>query len=304
MDYDNGYGMLELDYNHGIRSTSYLRMHADPHYTIPQVTRFYQQLERSKFEIGYHYEVVDFALKGSVINWDAAEKLFGEELGFLRQYFDIRSVCPHGGFANLPSRNYEFEEDASRLGKFGVFSARNIPFSRAVKFHYLSDTHSDYASMGLGYFRAGLEKASAGDVVEVLVHPQPGRWNYKSYPNGLLPSLPPRIFQVPVNSVTLSTSSTSSISSAIGIIPPQTTEWKSSSTSATAQVSTLQDSVLDSAWQFLAAPMTLGALGVLAFYKIHQRKLELRHSARFCINCNRELAPNSSFCDRCGKPTS
>ena len=203
MDYDNGYGMLELDYNHGIRSTSYLRLHAVGSYMIEEVTKFYQLLEKYGFEVGYHYEVVDLTLKGSEIDWNAAEKLFGEELGFLRQFFNVKSVCPHGGFANQPSRNYEFEQDESRLIEFGVFSAYKIPFSRETNFHYSSDTSADFASTGLDYFRKELGQAKAGDVVEVLVHPQPGRWNYKLYPNGLLPSLTPRTFQMPTTFTTL-----------------------------------------------------------------------------------------------------
>ncbi len=123
MDYDNGYGMLELDYNHGFRSTSYLRLHAESYYTIEEIARFYQLLEKYGFEVGYHYEVIDQTMNGSEIDWNAAEKLFQEELGYLRQFFNVRSVCPHGGFANQPSLNYEFEEDESRLAKFGVFSA-------------------------------------------------------------------------------------------------------------------------------------------------------------------------------------
>jgi len=302
MDYDNGYGMLELDYSHGFRSTSYLRLHADAYYTIEQVAKFYQLLEKYGFEVGYHYEVIDLTKKGSVIDWNAAEKLFQEELSFLRQFFNVRSVCPHGGFANLPSRNFEFEQDESRLAKFGVFSAYKIPFSREVNFHYLSDTHDDFASTGLDYFRVGFGEARAGDVVEVLVHPQPGRWNYRSYRNDLPPALTPKIFQLPTTSVTLTTSSTSSASVTTSILTSRSTSSATSLTSQASQVSTLRDSVLDSAWQYLAAPITLCTVGALAFYKIHQRKLERQRSRKFCTSCKRELLPNTTFCDGCGKP--
>ncbi len=300
MDYDNGYGMLELDYNYGFRSTSYLRLHAETYYIIEQVAKFYQLLEKYGFEVGYHYEVIDQTMRRSVIDWNAAEKLFGEELSFLRQFFNVRSVCPHGGFANMPSRNFEFEEDKSRLAKFGVFSARKIPFSREVNFNYLSDTHDDFASTGLEFFREGFGQARAGDVVEVLVHPQPGRWNYKGYRNDLLPTLSPKVFQLPATSVTLTTSSTSSASVTTSILTSRST---SSATSLTSQASTLRDSVLDSAWQYLAAPITLCTVGAVAFYKIHQRKLERERSRKFCTSCNRELLSNSTFCDGCGKPT-
>lgn len=276
MDYDNGYGMLELDYNHGFRSTSYLRLHAEIYYVIQQVTKFYELLEKHGFEVGYHYEVIEQTLKGSQIDWDAAERLFGEELGFLRQFFNVRSVCPHGGFANQPSRNYEFEQDDSRLIEFGVFSAYKIPFSREINFHYASDTSQDFASTGLDYFRKELGQAKVGDVVEVLVHPQPGRWNYRNYANDLSPMLAPKVFELPQTSMTF-------------------VKYSKSSTS-------VMTSILDSTWRYLAAPMALFTMGAVAFYKIYQRKLERQRFGKFCTSCNRELLSNSTFCDECGKP--
>lgn len=304
MDYDNGYGMLELDYNHGFRSTSYLRMHADVFYKIEEVTKFYQLIEKYGFEVGYHYEVVDLTMKGSEIDWNAAEKLFPEELNFMRQSFNVRSVTPHGGFAGQSSKNFEFEKDQSRLSKYRVFSAYHIPFSKPVNFSYLTDTSYQFVSDGLNYFREGLGKAKPGDVIEILVHPEIGRWNYKYYQNGILPVLTPRTFQIPTTSMTFTASSTQSGSVTTSLVTSMSTSTLTSqSSSLTSQISVSPNSVLRITWPYLVPSIALCTLGGLAFYKIHQRRLERRSSGKFCMNCGREFPSNQRFCDRCGKPT-
>jgi hypothetical protein len=253
MCYDNGYGMLELDYNHGFRSTSYLRLHADIYYKIGEVTKFFQTLEKYGFEVGYHYEVIDFTMKGSEVDFSAAEKLFADELSLLRQSFNIRSVTPHGGFSDAPSENFEFEADGSRLQKHDVFSAYNVPFSRPVNFYYLTDTSTEFVTTGLDYFKEGLAKAKAGEVVETLLHPLIGRWNYKYYPNDVYPVLTPRTFQIPTASVVSTATSTGN--PAIPTSVPTLTSTSSSTTelaSLPSQIGAPSDSLLHIALEYLA----------------------------------------------------
>jgi hypothetical protein len=304
MDNDNGYGMLELDYNHGFRSTSYLRLHAEMFYTIEEVTKFYQLLEKSWFEVGYHYEVVDLTMKRSEIDWVAAEALFEQELNLLRMSFNARSVTPHGGTADRPSRNSEFEADPSRLAKYGVFSALKIPFSKPIDFLYLSDTSHHFVTDGLDYFKDGLGRVKPGGVVEILVHPLVGRWNYREYPNEILPQLAARIFQIPTASVTLSSSSTSSTTVTPSVLTSASTlSSTSTSASLSSKAKASSSSALSIAWLYLIPPVALCTVGALAFYRIHERKQTRQRSSTLCTNCGHELLiTNQAVCDKCGKP--
>jgi len=169
-DFDVGYGMAELDQKYSVRSTFYVRLHAKE-YNLSKVIPFYKDLESKGFEIGYHYEVVDLAMVGSTPNNEIARKLFKHELEYLREFFNIRSVAAHGG-----AHNHKFRE-WNDLRDYGVISAYEIPF-RKENITYLSDGCDQFKAERLNYFRAALNKLRSGDVVQILIHPHPPRWNY------------------------------------------------------------------------------------------------------------------------------
>ena len=223
-DFDNGIGMVLLDLDHSIRSTTYLRVYADQ-YKIGEVRNFYQTLERLGFEVGLHQEDVDriFArdrvenvvsrirsdssIPGSdkeilieivrgashdltdeikdelakVLVTDDVVKLFKSDLELLRKYFDVRTVCEHGGTWNylleIGSRWSALSEECK------VFSAYQIPFAKKMNFHYLSDVDSGFSDRKLGFFKEELGKLNPGDIAEVLIHPYNPRWRYYIYPS-------------------------------------------------------------------------------------------------------------------------
>jgi len=171
-DFDVGYGMASLDQKHGVRSTFYVRLHAEE-YNLSKVMPFYKDLESKGFEIGYHYEVVDLAMVGSSPNNEIARKLFRYELEYLRNFFNIRSVAAHGGVHNHKFREW------NDLREYGVISAYKIPFHKG-NITYLSDGGDQFKAERLDYFKAALEKLKSGDVVQILIHPHPPRWNYET----------------------------------------------------------------------------------------------------------------------------
>ena len=113
-----------------------------------------------------------------------------------------------------------------------------------------------------------------------------------------MPVLTPRTFQIPTTSTTLTASSTQNVSVTTSIVTSMST-----SSSMNSQASESPFSVLRITWPYLVPSIALCTLGGLAFYKIHQRRLERRSSGKFCMNCGREVLSNQRFCDRCGKPT-
>jgi hypothetical protein len=183
-DNDNGYGIAKLDYDAGIRSTFYLRLHAGE-YQLEDVVRFYQRLESVAYEIGYHYEVMD--LCDTVTYNSCVRNLFTLELAKLRKYFNIRSVAPHGG-----SWNYLLDRSPvwpTLSQRYNLISAYQIPFRRKVNYSYLSDCSRAFSERKLEYFRTELEKLEPGDAVQILVHPHPPRWEYQIYANDQPPPL-------------------------------------------------------------------------------------------------------------------
>lgn len=88
-----GFRMTELDKEHGVRSTTYLRISLQ--YNIMDVIPFYQDFEANGFEVGYHYEDMDNC-ETQVVT-PCVISSFKNNLAFLRQYVHIHSVSPHGG---------------------------------------------------------------------------------------------------------------------------------------------------------------------------------------------------------------
>jgi predicted SprT family Zn-dependent metalloprotease len=193
-DNDNGYGIAKLDYDAGIRSTFYLRLHAGE-YQLEDVAKFYQSLESAGYEIGYHYEVMD--LCDTVTYNGCVRNLFTLELAKMRKYFNIRSVAPHGGDWNYLLDRSPVWPTLSR--RYNVISAYQIPFRQNANHSYLSDCGQAFSQRKLEYFRSELEKLKPGDVAQVLVHPHPPRWEYQVYQNHEPPSL--QTLEMPETSV-------------------------------------------------------------------------------------------------------
>ncbi len=186
-DEDNGFGMTALDFYYNIRSTCYLRtsLESQNYYSIESVIDFYKLLEEEYgFEMGYHYEDVDYCghphdPNGNVVISDCVIGSFRKNLARLRKYLNIRTVTPHGG-----QWNYLLEQSPLGIRLFEeckVFSAYQIPSSRQV-FH-LGDTDNvaGFKEKGVRYFKEELEKHKPGDIVEILIHPHPRRWQYQTY---------------------------------------------------------------------------------------------------------------------------
>lgn len=155
LDFDNGCRMAELEVEYGIRSTYYLRLHSNE-YDIRDLIPFYQRLEREGYEIGYRYEVVDLFLFSN----ETAGKVFEMELGYLRSYFNVRSVASHGGRYNYQFRSW------TNLDRYDVISAYEIPLTI-----HLADCSRQFAEKKLEYLVEELENLQPGDVAEVLIHP-------------------------------------------------------------------------------------------------------------------------------------
>jgi hypothetical protein len=174
-----GYAMASLEERYGIRSTYYLRLHSDFNayydtvpkngnigvtgYDIRTVIPFYQSLEAKGYEIGYHYEMLDLFLFSN----ETARRVFESELNYLRQYFTICSAAPHGG-----TYNYQFEEWGN-ISQYHLIS----PYKIGVKVISDSDAALQLGSQWstpdgiVQHFAAYLNNLKAGDVVELLIHP-------------------------------------------------------------------------------------------------------------------------------------
>jgi hypothetical protein len=193
-DNDNGYGIAKMDYDAGIRSTFYLRLHAGE-YKLEDVVEFYQRLESVGYEIGYHYEVMDVC--DTVTYNSCVRNLFTLELAKLRKYFNIRSVAPHGGTWNYLLDRSPVWPTLSR--RYNVISAYQIPFHQNANHSYLADCGPAFSQRKLEYFRTELGKLEPGDVVQILIHPHPPRWEYQIYANHQPPPL--QVVETPETSV-------------------------------------------------------------------------------------------------------
>ncbi len=80
--------MAKIEKDLGVKSTYYTRV-------IPKVfnLKTLNYIKLQGHEIGYHYEVLNLA-KGSR---NLALSLFKKQLSFLRQFFNIQTICQHGG---------------------------------------------------------------------------------------------------------------------------------------------------------------------------------------------------------------
>jgi hypothetical protein len=186
VDYANGFDMAKMDYDMGFRSTSYLRVFSDqipsgpPEYGIDDVTSTWQWfVKHGRMEVGYHYDVMDETTVGLTrpTDMDEARSLFGQNLGYLRKYFDVRTVSAHGGTYNYLYESGEYTR-AKNLEPFGVVSASYLPFTAfpPQKYYYLSDLEGQ-----VDYLRNSLLQKEPGDVVQVLIHPFAQRWSVSEY---------------------------------------------------------------------------------------------------------------------------
>jgi hypothetical protein len=141
-------------------------------------------------EIGYHYEV----LSKTNGNFDEAAKLFQKELGFFREFVDVKTVCMHGS----PLSKWDSKELWHKFDyrKFGIVGEPyfDIDFDKVL---YLTDTGRrwngakysirDKVNSGLNTNIAKtdeiirkLEEGSLPNVVMVNMHPN--RWNENMFP--------------------------------------------------------------------------------------------------------------------------
>jgi len=181
VDYSDGLDMAKMDYDMGFRSTNYLRVYSDlipaapPEYRIEEVAPTWQWFaEHGRMEIGYHYDVMDETTQDFTkpTNLDQARELFGQNVSFLRNYFDIRTVSAHGGTYNYLYERGEYEREIN-LEPYGVVSAAYLPYSQFPPAHYFAVSDVDGQ---LDYLRAKLLERGPGDVVQVLIHPYSRRW--------------------------------------------------------------------------------------------------------------------------------
>jgi len=181
VDYADGLDMVQMDYRMGFRSTNYLRVYSDlipsapPEYLIQDVATMWQWfVEHGSMEIGYHYDVMDETTDGFTrpADVDMARELFGQNIAFLRQYFDIETVSAHGGTYNYLYESGDFEREEN-LTPFGVVSAEYLPFTAfaPTEYSFLSDVDGQ-----LDYLRENLDILIPGDVVQILIHPFDPRW--------------------------------------------------------------------------------------------------------------------------------
>jgi len=145
--------MANKEIKRGIKSSYYLRI--SDAYNISNQIGAFKGLESLGYEIGYHYDDMD---KCDVqrVNSCAIESFKGN-LAFLRGYFDIKSVSPHGGKFNYM---LDQSDEWLQLSKdVGVISAYHLPYDV-----YLTDP-------SLEHLKSVLELQKPGSLVELLAHP-------------------------------------------------------------------------------------------------------------------------------------
>ena len=152
---------------------------------------FLQAAEKAGFVIGYHQNT--FQLSG--FDMERAQEIYLEDVQFLKQYFDIRFMVPHGGagkeIGGVMKYNRDVPMPASLEGQMrwvfnrygatfeGRFSEGGIRKSRDVERLQRTDI--------IGSFLAGLKPGTRSFC---LVHPQ--RWGYRIKPafNPVLAEIP------------------------------------------------------------------------------------------------------------------
>jgi hypothetical protein len=168
LDSMRGYEMATLDLQFGVRSTFYLRLHANSYYGLEDVAAFYQAMEARGFEVGYHYEVMDQCFTQTVNS--CALNLFKAELAKLRTYFNVRSCSSHGGVWN-----YLFHEspDWPKVSReLNIVEAYRLPIPSSMNYTYLSDV----SGANVTRLKGALLHLPLGVVVQVNIHPE--HWSY------------------------------------------------------------------------------------------------------------------------------
>ena len=131
---ERGLKMAEIEKEHGIRSTYYIRMTEEVFKPI-----IIRKIAELGHEIGYHYETLDKA-KGDE---DNAVKIFKQELDKLREVCNVDTICAHGNsLTSWDNRNlwnnYNFK-DYDIIGEAYL----SINFDNIL---YLSDTGRNWGN--------------------------------------------------------------------------------------------------------------------------------------------------------------
>lgn len=168
------HAMAELEADHNIRSTYYLRRST----FSPD---FASRLSELGHEVGYHYE--DFHItKGDI---HAAHRHFKHSLEQFREIVPVKTICSHGNLSRYHNldmwRSSQYEvSDYDLLGE--AYLTPEIDSSDPQKLNYFSDTGRRWGTTIPGYgsvtSTADLIAMFNRQVVEnayLLVHP--GRWS-------------------------------------------------------------------------------------------------------------------------------
>lgn len=125
---ERGLKMAEIEKEHGIRSTYYIRMTEEVFKPI-----IIRRIAEMGHEIGYHYETLDKA-KGDK---NRAIEIFKKELTKLREVCYVDTICAHGNsLTSWDNRNLWNEYNFEDYGIIGE-AYRSINFENIL---YLSDT--------------------------------------------------------------------------------------------------------------------------------------------------------------------
>jgi len=125
---ERGLKMAEIENEHGIRSTYYIRMTKEVFKPI-----IIRKIAEMGHEIGYHYETLDKA-KGDK---NKAIEIFEQELTRIREICDVDTICAHGN--SLTPWDNRSLWDYYNFKDYGIIGDAylSINFERIL---YLSDT--------------------------------------------------------------------------------------------------------------------------------------------------------------------
>ncbi len=205
---------------------------------------------------------------------DQARVLFGQNIAYLRGFFDIRTVSAHGGTYNYLYESGDYER-TKNLEPFGVVSASYLPYTAfaPANYSFISDVDGQ-----LEYLKGALLERQPGDVVQVLIHPFSKRWTVDDFAP-LVPSEQPTANPVPATPSPTASSPPTSGPSADSVTRHD----------ELAAITNGSSGVGYGPWLDLLA-LAPAALFALAFWKYHRTKTK-QPTAKIALEQGGEQAP-------------
>ena len=169
----NAKHLAEIEKKHNLRSTYYIRMHAED-YSVKDAEPLMKWLHSNGFEIGYHYECFYLA-KG---NNTRAHEIFANDINELRKIVPITTICSHGNskeYINWKMWNKQVEYEKYNVTSAYLDVLYNTTLSKYIKYWSDAGGIPNVKTQLIEYVKETDEKA-----VYVLAHPEGGNRSLSS----------------------------------------------------------------------------------------------------------------------------